>query len=330
MRRAHALQLLVIAAFASACTFSPDYSRYPTCDAELRCPAGYACWRDERRCLPLCGESCPDGGPALRLPTRALPGAVETVPYVHTFSAEGGLPPYSYTLDASGFPPELSLSPSGTLSGTPARTGTFGLEVRVRDEAAEEIATPFSLEIRPLLRIGSPTHLSDALLNQGYSESLYSTGGTDPTFTWALASGSTLPAGLTLSANGLLSGTPTQAETNHRFTAVVTDSGSPPQTVAKELQLTVRPLVLMLTLLTPEVAEGRLETVYRQDLKTAGGTGTLTWSLLSGALPTGVSLDLGGGYLSGTPKVSGRFDFTVKVTDSAAQSAQTAYTLVVH
>ena len=62
----------------------------------------------------------------------------------------------------------------------------------------------------------------------------------------------------------------------------------------------------------------------------AGGTGSLTWTLLSGALPSGVSLNPGGGYLSGTPMTPGRFDFTVKVTDSATQSTQATYSLLVH
>jgi beta-glucanase (GH16 family) len=78
--------------------------------------------------------------------------------------------------------------------------------------------------------------LATATLNSGYSETLKATGGTTP-YTWSLSSGS-LPAGLSLSSTGTISGTPTATGTS-TFTVGVKDSSSTPQSATATLSLTV-------------------------------------------------------------------------------------------
>ena len=64
-----------------------------------------------------------------------------------------------------------------------------------------------------------------------------------------------------------------------------------------------------------------------------GGVGTLTWSIASGSLPPGISLnastDTLSATLSGTSCVPGSYTFTVKVTDSAGNSGTQTLTLPV-
>ena len=55
----------------------------------------------------------------------------------------------------------------------------------------------------------------------------------------------------------------------------------------------------------------------------ASGAASITWSLESGALPTGVNLSPGG-LLAGTPTVPGPYQFLVKATD-ASNSANFAF-----
>jgi hypothetical protein len=81
------------------------------------------------------------------------------------------------------------------------------------------------------------TTLPNAPLNAAYSQTLAAFGGKSP-YTWAVASGSTLPAGLTLSSAGVLSGTPTTAGST-TFSVTVTDSSSPATTATQSLSLTV-------------------------------------------------------------------------------------------
>ncbi|HKV82059.1 MAG TPA: putative Ig domain-containing protein [Candidatus Sulfotelmatobacter sp.] len=87
---------------------------------------------------------------------------------------------------------------------------------------------------------------------------------------------------------------------------------------------------LTLTILTKTLPQATVTGVYPlQALQAAGGTGAYTWSLFSGALPTGISLT--NGAISGTPTgTAGTYSFTVQVKDVAGNIAQQQLTLVVN
>lgn len=92
--------------------------------------------------------------------------------------------------------------------------------------------------------------------------------------------------------------------------------------ISAQLQPTppqLQPVVVQTSSLPP-VAVGL---PYSQQLKALGGTGTYTWSVASGALPSGLSLS-SGGVLSGTPTGAGTARFTVEATDSARPTAHVA------
>ena len=73
---------------------------------------------------------------------------------------------------------------------------------------------------------------------------------------------------------------------------------------------------------------------YSVTLKALGGKGALSWSVVSGALPTGLTLGASTGTISGSPKVSGpypvTFNFTVQVSDPAGDQFTKALTLIVN
>jgi hypothetical protein len=77
------------------------------------------------------------------------------------------------------------------------------------------------------------------------------------------------------------------------------------------------------------LASATTNVAYSQTLLAAGGSIPYTWSLVSGSLPTGLSLNTATGVLSGTPTAAGTANFTVQVRDSAQATAQKAYTLTV-
>ena len=62
---------------------------------------------------------------------------------------------------------------------------------------------------------------------------------------------------------------------------------------------------------------GALNISYSATLAAGGGSTPYTWSIVSGSLPNGLSLNSGTGVISGTPTATGIFNFTVQVTDSA-------------
>ena len=170
------------------------------------------------------------------------------------------------------------------------------------------------------LRILTSSPLPGATVSQIYAAQLQGTGGTGAR-SWSLASGSALPAGLSLAPTGLISGTPTTAGA-FKFSVILQDSASPPQTVSRRYSLTVAAR-LTITTASP-LANGRVGEVYPTvTLSTTGQTGALTWTLNPGsALPAGLSLSTAG-QIAGTPTVAGAFTFTIRVQDSTSGQVAT-------
>ncbi len=80
---------------------------------------------------------------------------------------------------------------------------------------------------------------------------------------------------------------------------------------------------------TATLASGSLGAAYSQTLTCSGGTLPYTWSISSGTLPTGLSLNNSSGIISGTPTVVGPFSFTVQVADSASATATKSLNLTI-
>ena len=72
---------------------------------------------------PFGGAPTPPTLTPLSITTTSLPGAVQGQYYSTTLAATGGLSPYSWQLTGGTLPAGLTLSPSGTLYGTPTTAG---------------------------------------------------------------------------------------------------------------------------------------------------------------------------------------------------------------
>ena len=181
---------------------------------------------------------------ALAVTTTSLPAGTVSTPYPSTsLQASGGVPPYSWSLQSGSLAAGLNLSTAGAISGTPTLAGAYPLTFMVTDSSTTPGTAKGSLTLTisaaPTSTLTlTATTLAEATLNTAYSAALTATGGVAP-YTFTLANGTGLPAGLTLSSAGGISGTPTTAGST-AFTVNVTDSTTPaPLSATGNLSITV-------------------------------------------------------------------------------------------
>jgi Putative Ig domain len=236
------------------------------------------------------------------------------VPYSDSFVAINGTPPYHWSMPLGVLPNGLSMdSGTGHVTGTTTTYNIFTLSVTVTDSSSppnSDTQHTF-LEIDQHLQIlGS---LGPAYLGRPFAGSLASTGGAGPV-TWTVLTGN-LPPGLNLnSTSGAVVGTPTQLG-SYNFTLQVASSGSPPFVVSQPFNLTVTPTPLVVG--TP-ASTAPVNVPYHSQVSISGGTPPYAWTISSGALPLGLSLDASTGFIDGTPTQNGTYNFKVKVTDGSS------------
>jgi len=147
--------------------------------------------------------------------------------------------------------------------------------------------------------------------------------GSPASATWTVQSGN-LPAGVTLSTGGVLSGTPT---TEGSYTFVVRAEGGGGVSDTETETLVVRqPIVVSSPFRGAQKSEVGVS--FSATQTATGGNGTFTWALASGSAPAGLEL-APDGTISGTPAAPGRFAFVMHVTDGEGRVATVDATLLV-
>ena len=165
----------------------------------------------------------------------------------------------------------------------------------------------------------------DGVVLSPYSVQMFATGGQAP-FAWTLQSG-TLPPGLSLIPQGVISGTPPMTDLNadgtakkYSFVIRVTDSQIPTSAYQTgSFSITINPLPLVTTTSLPN---GTIGLPYNATLTNSGGLAPFTWSITTGTLPAGLTLGASTGIIGGSPTgPSGPFPITVQVSDADSNTA---------
>lgn len=285
---------------------------------------------------------CPADGPLLVCPTMSVgqPVSLQLI-------ALNGCDVYRWEIVNGGLPPGLSMSSSGLVSGTPTAAATTKPWVVVHDLTAPEggpswcggdnhserqfvfnvvgsggapAPAPAPAPQLPPLQI-TTAGLNSATAGTAYSATLAASG----SGTWSLSSGS-LPNGLTLGSNGVVTGTPSAPGT-YTFTVRI-DSGG--RSATKQLQLVVRE---KLSASAPADQTWEVGRPLQITLSAKGGAPGYSWKL-SGTLPakTGFIGNQGIGstsVLQGVPAEAGTFPLVLTVTDAAGVSVEMKLTLTV-
>ena len=275
-------------------------------------------------------------------PVFVCPKGTVGTAYSITLKSYGGCGPalpYQYRVLNGALPTGLSLSSSGVISGTPTTAGTYDFYLELSDQnppsagwcIPKTAEQPFRLSIDPRVIVtteAAPPGTVGAAYNLPLQAQMMSApnqfAAPPSAITWSIVGG-TLPAGLTLdTATGVIAGTPTaEGSSLATFKASLVDGRSD----TKSLAIVVRqPLTIAAAkpfATSPAVTAWEVGVPFSSKLTPSGGSGTYTFAIAAGSLPTGLAL-AADGTVSGTPRTAGVYRATLRLSDNEGRTADYA------
>jgi hypothetical protein len=254
---------------------------------------------------------------APRVMTASLPSSEVGASYSVTLQGSGGTTPYKWSVKSGKLPGGLSLNAStGAITGVPTTAGTVAALVFQLTDANQNKADSGSFSIQV---ITAPSIVTTSLpaseVGAAYSAALHAAGGTG-SYNWSLKSGS-LPAGLSLSSGGVVTGTPTTSGNFGSLVFQVTDTNSV-KALSGELSIHTATAPAVVTAFLPMDNAG---TAYSVTLQANGGTLPYEWTLQSGTLPAGLAFNPATGAITGTPTTPTINALVFQVTDAFSVAA---------
>ncbi|MEW6211010.1 MAG: putative Ig domain-containing protein [Acidobacteriota bacterium] len=289
--------------------------------------------------------------PPLSITTSSLASGTVGAAYSQTLAATGGTTPYVWSLAAGSgpLPTGLTLNSNGTITGTPSVAGTFNFTARVNDSAQGSAQKAFSITISEPAPQYNSAYVSQNVptsLTTGQSFSVTISWRNNGTATWNGSNGFQLrsqnPANNTTWGGNTVNLPSTTLAPGE--TAAITFTSTAPTTPGTynfqwqtyqngigffgETSVNVSITVSSPPSVTSPSPLDALESIaFTHQLTATGGTAPYTWSITSGSLPQGLSLNSTSGVISGTPTTAGSSTFTVQVTDAQSRTAQKVITI---
>lgn len=240
--------------------------------------------------------------------TNSLPDGIIGAAYSTAVTASGTTQ-ISYRLESGSLPDGLALSAAGMITGTPVKAGKFTFTVAATG-AGGSAQKQYSIQVKGIAPTLITTTLPGGKVGSAYTAVLSATG--TPAITYAVVG--KLPDGLSLSADGKITGTPTKmgqfpftvvarsdfGSSNRDYTIAVTDKTDAPGLTGATL--------------TP----GVVDRVYSAQIAVTG-TAPITLTVTSGSLPAGLRLNEDG-RIHGTPTKEGESSFEVTATNDAGST----------
>jgi Bacterial Ig domain/Putative Ig domain/Regulator of chromosome condensation (RCC1) repeat len=249
------------------------------------------------------------------------------VAYSHTFAANGNPTTFTYSVVSGSMPTGLTLSAVGVISGTPTTASSSSFVVQVSNGIAPAGNQTASIQIAPAPASPSFTASSPSAtgtVGVAYPTYTFAATGVPATMTYSVSSGA-LPNGLTLTSNGVLSGTPTTADSS-TFQVTATNGTLPNATVSITIDVVVPNSAPVFA--STVVPGGTTGSAYSFTFVATGVPVTMTYSLAVGTLPSGLALS-SAGVLSGIPTASGTFTFGVKAVNGPGSETTRSVTVAI-
>ena len=258
-------------------------------------------------------SSAPSLPPLVITPPAFNVGEVRIVYSDVVLSATGGKAPYTWSMSSGALPGGLTLSPGGTVSGTPATAGGFSFGVQVSDSAGATTSAASSINIAQYLA-GNGTCIDGCSLEAGcltvcgsYAKPI---GGVAP-FKYSY---SALPPGTTFGFPSL-GGTFTTPGT-YSFAVTVYDALGASSGVSAVFSVFPH-----IAIKAGSLPIGYVKVAYSTSIPYGGGSGIPTVAVVKGALPPGLGVSvnpkLGAVVISGTPTTIGAYTFYLRLTDTS-------------
>ncbi len=240
----------------------------------------------------------------LSVATTVLDDGVVADVYSQTLAATGGNAPYTWALSADTLPTGLSLDrTTGVISGAPLSEGTSDFTVEVTSSDNQTAIRILSISVQAVPVASVEVTPPSATATIGQTQQLTATprdaAGNDltgRTVVWESSDESVA----TVDTDGLV-------------TALAVGSTTITATVSGETDMATITVYAVLGVLTSSLADGVMGVAYNQNLAATGGNGTYAWTVISGVLPAGLTLDGATGVISCTPTAIGTENFTVEV-----------------
>ncbi len=261
--------------------------------------------------------------PPVIITTTALSSATAGTAYSNTLTATGGTTPFTWTLSSGSLPSGITVQSAGSISGTTTQSGTFNITIQVADSSSPKQTSSTSLSLTVAAAVSVTVIPATATVSSGGTEQFTAlvSNTSNVAVTWSASPG-------TISNSGIYSAPAVTANT----TATVTARSAADTTKTATASVTITPpppppVIISTTSLSNATAGA----AYSNSLNATGGTPPYTWTLFSGSLPAGITMQ-SAGSLSGTTSKTGLFTITVAVTDSSTQkqTSSAALTLTVN
>ncbi|WP_420450270.1 putative Ig domain-containing protein [Ilumatobacter sp.] len=238
-----------------------------------------------------------------------------------------GIPAPTFAVTGT-LPAGLTLDPTtGAVTGTPTTAGAYDFTISISNGIGTAVTRRFAGTVAA--RDVAPTFVDVTLASMkvgvAYDDGLTASGTPAPRF--AVTKGD-LPAGLRLDAStGAITGTPTTAGP---YDVAITISNGVGTAVTRRLFGTVAPRDVAPKLTDVAALETELSTLEVGEAidvapKVAGSPAP-RFAVSTGALPAGLRLDPATGAITGAPTTSGRYDFTISISNGVGTAITRRFT----